>query len=70
MLEHFPLDETAIAAMEDIATQEKSLMIARQATLNYFARIHKITGTGWRLAENQKELVREAVSEPVEANTN
>jgi hypothetical protein len=70
MEEQYPLDETCIEALADIATQEKSLMIARQATLNYFARIHKLTGTGWRLAENQRELVRMAVSEPVEANTN
>jgi hypothetical protein len=56
-LEHYPLDEVCIEALADIAMQEKNLLIVRQATLSYFARMHKLQGS-WRLAENQTELVK------------
>jgi hypothetical protein len=57
-LEHFPLDENAVAAMNEITQQEKALLISRQAILSYFARVHKMQGSGWRLSEDQTELVR------------
>jgi hypothetical protein len=62
----YPLDDAAIGALADLDTQERAMSaqinIARNATLSYFARIHKLQGS-WKLAENRRELVR-ASEEP------
>ena len=56
-----PLDDAAIEALADIEIQERiaiaSVIAARTATLNLFARQHKLPGE-WRLAENKKELIK------------
>lgn len=67
--ECYPLDEVAIEQLEELDTQEKRLVdqankaleqlaVARQFTLKYFIRVHKLTGD-WKLAENKRELMKE-----------
>ena len=56
-----PLDDAAIEALADIEIQERiaiaSVIAARTATLNLFARQQKLPGE-WKLAPNKRELIK------------
>lgn len=54
-----PLDDATIEMLAEIERQERDCMISKQSILNHFARQNKL-GEGWQLAENRRELVKQA----------
>lgn len=55
--EMFPLDDAAIATIQELDQQERDINIARNAMLGYFLRQHNLQGN-WRVAPNRRELMR------------
>lgn len=55
--ETYPLDDAALGMLAEIDQQERACIVARQAILNYFGRLHAL-GDGWQLAPNRRELIR------------
>lgn len=71
--EIYPLDDAAVGfiaeklrEIEALKQDVQLLEAALNGALTYFARLHKLEGQ-WKLADNRRELVREA--SPVETTT-
>lgn len=53
-----PLDDATIETIADLNSQQRACEFAKQAVLNCFAKQHGLSGNGWLLAPNGKELVK------------
>jgi len=62
--EAYPLDETAIAMINELKEQMKPFQIAVNAILTYFVRQHKLAGN-WQVADNGRELVQQAPQQQI-----
>ena len=62
--ENYPLDDTMIQMRGEIMQQIQALQAQLQGALILFIRQHGLQGT-WRVAENDKELVKTAEQQAV-----